>query len=270
MAALQQVGAAAPGPVTPSGSDNARWQAGVIEGQTAEQSREYADVAGVDQALDRDLALAARAATLGIELRALGSDAWLLRHARGGDIGAVRGHGPLLAAIAAFEAPSYTPTLAAGNVAGDVLTSVQTARGAMRGLGNTGWGTPTMATAANVLASLGVKDAANYAGNSQVFQQAAMERLWGTLNAAKGPQTEGDADRAAKTFASLQNTPKANEYILDLAQARAERDQMKANFFRQALPLGQRAGDLQQIEREWQTRQPSIFNMPSMRKWGQQ
>jgi len=156
------------------------------------------------------------------------------------------------------------------NVAGDVLTSVQTARGAMRGLGNTGWGTPTMATAANVLASLGVKDAANYAGNSQVFQQAAMERLWGTLNAAKGPQTEGDADRAAKTFASLQNTPRANEYILDLAQARAERDQMKANFFRQALPLGQRAGDLQQIEREWQTRQPSIFNMPSMRKWGQQ
>jgi len=50
MAALQQVGAAAPGQITPSGSDNARWQAGVIEGQTAEQSREYADAGTADQA----------------------------------------------------------------------------------------------------------------------------------------------------------------------------------------------------------------------------
>jgi hypothetical protein len=79
---------------------------GGLEGQGTEQSREHTDAGVADQALDRGLALAARAAALGIELRALGSDAWLLRHARGGDIGAVRGHGPLLAAIAAFEAPS--------------------------------------------------------------------------------------------------------------------------------------------------------------------
>lgn len=170
----------------------------------------------------------------------------------------------------AFMKESYTPTQAAGKAAGDMLVSVTTARNALRNLGATGWGTPTMAAAASVLGSLGVPQASRFASNAQVFQQAAMERLWSTLGEQKGPQTEGDADRAAKTFAQLKNQPAANLYILDLAQAKAERDRIRANFFREGLPLGQRAGDLQMIEREWQAREPSIFDMPSMKKWAAQ
>lgn len=46
----------------------------------------------------------ARAALLGIEVRRIGADTWLLRHARGADIGIVRGLAALDAAVAGFEA----------------------------------------------------------------------------------------------------------------------------------------------------------------------
>ena len=101
------------------------------------------------------------------------------------------------------------------------------------------------------------------------FSGLQRTRLWiDSDNAAKGPQTEGDADRAKDTFAKLGNTPKANAFILDLAQATAERDARRAAWYRDALPLGQKAGDLQMLDRKWQEREPSIFQMPSMQKWG--
>ncbi|MFT3818331.1 MAG: hypothetical protein QM750_11965 [Rubrivivax sp.] len=103
MRALHHVGAAAPGPVTPE-SDNARWQAGVIEGQEAEQSTQYAASAGATQDRALDARLTVLAAHLGIELRALDSDGWLLRHAGGASIGVVRGGDAVGAALAGFEA----------------------------------------------------------------------------------------------------------------------------------------------------------------------
>jgi hypothetical protein len=106
-----------------------------------------------------------------------------------------------------------------------------------------------------------------YAANAETFQNAAMGNLKTQLDAAKGPQTEGDADRGSKLFAQLKNTPQANEFILDLAQAKAERDQMKARFFQQALPIAQQKGDLAEVEREWLKRAPSVFTMPSLQRW---
>jgi hypothetical protein len=47
----------------------------------------------------------ARAARLGLEVRALEGGAWLLCRQRGAAIGVVRGRGALLASLAAFEAP---------------------------------------------------------------------------------------------------------------------------------------------------------------------
>jgi hypothetical protein len=164
---------------------------------------------------------------------------------------------------------TYQPVVDSDAKAGDMLTSVGVARQAMQGLGTTGWGAEAQTKAASVLGRLGFENAKEYAANSEVFQQAAMSRLWTTLNDAKGPQTEGDAARAAQTFAKLTNTPKANEFILDLAQATAERDKIKANFYRQMYPkVRDGDGDLTGVDRLWSQHAPSIWSNPNMKKWG--
>jgi hypothetical protein len=161
---------------------------------------------------------------------------------------------------------SYQPAVDADSKAGDMLVSVGVARKALTGL-NTGWGTETQAAAANVLGALGFDKAKDYAGNAQVFQQSAMTRLWTTLNDAKGPQTEGDAARAAQTFAKLSNTPDANAFILDLAQATAEREKMRSNFYKQMYPKVREKGDLTEVDRLWSQNAPSIWSNPNMKKW---
>ena len=161
---------------------------------------------------------------------------------------------------------SYQPTLDAGKAAGDLSASLQ----AIRNIDlNTGWGTEAKATAANVLSSLGVapKNAEMFATNSQKFQSIAMERLMTMLQAQKGPQTEGDAARASKTFAMLQNTPEANQFIVDFAQAKANMDQRKAQFYEQAMPLARSEGDLTKVDREWRKVQSSIWADPILSKW---
>jgi hypothetical protein len=109
MAARINVGAAAPGQVTPR-SDNARRQPGV-EGDRTADSGDYAE--------KLIATAAARAALLGIEVHQLGGGAWLLRHASGANIGAVRGLAALDAALGGFEAAQH-----------DVRELVQRMRGA--------------------------------------------------------------------------------------------------------------------------------------------
>jgi hypothetical protein len=94
-----------------------------------------------------------------------------------------------------------------------------------------------------------------------------MDRLKTTLDASKGPQTEGDAQRAGQIFASINAPKQANQYILDLVEAKAQRDQMKASYYRDATPLARDQGDLSEVSRRWSNLQPSIFEMPSMAKW---
>jgi hypothetical protein len=165
---------------------------------------------------------------------------------------------------------SYEPVIASMGPTDDMLAGVRVARNAITQMGGTGWGTETKAAAANVLNGLGLSTANSkmLATSSQVFQNAAMERLQSVLNAAKGPQTEGDATRAMKTFGQLGNTTEANNFILDLSEAKAQRDKMKAAFYQQALPIAQKKGDLAEIDREWSKRAPSIFSLPGMTKWG--
>ena len=171
---------------------------------------------------------------------------------------------------AAWLKTSYEPIVANAQTAQSLIDNTQVARDMMRKMGGTGWGTETKAVAANVLSGLGIapENAKLFAARSQVFQKTAMDRLWTTLNAAKGPQTEGDATRAAKTYASLGNTTEANEFILDMAQAQAERDKARAKFYQNALPIAKEKGDLSEVERIWQQKMPSIFDMPVMKKWG--
>lgn len=164
---------------------------------------------------------------------------------------------------------SYEPVLTAGRDAQTAIENVTIARQALSGLGNTGWGTETKAVAANVLTSLGIgsKNAAMFAANAERFNQVASTRLWAELAAQKGPQTEGDAKRAQAVYAKLSNVTESNAFILDLAQARAQRDAMKSQFYSHALPMAKERGALNEIDTEWSSRAPSIFDMPSMQRW---
>lgn len=134
---------------------------------------------------------------------------------------------------------------------------------------NTGWGTEGIATGANVLTAMGVApdSAKMFASNAQKFQSVAMDRLMTNLQAQKGMQTEGDADRSRKTFASLANTNEANQFIVDFAQAQANRNERRMRFYQDALPLAQQDGDLTEIDRRWSKIQGSLWDDPVLQKW---
>lgn len=101
MGALKIDGAAAPGLVRPTSDEApAACDDRGPEGQTTFESPDCA--ADADE---KHVATAvARAALLGIEARRVAVGAWLLCHARGGEIGIVRGIAALEAAVRGFEA----------------------------------------------------------------------------------------------------------------------------------------------------------------------
>lgn len=169
-----------------------------------------------------------------------------------------------------FVEKSYQPVQEAGAAAQNIIESAKVARDAITQMGGTGFGKEARAKAANVLVGLGVgvDRAKILSENVAKFNTVAMERLQVVLNAARGPQTDPDARRAQQTFAQLGNPTDANRFVLDLAQARAERDIMRANFYADMLPEAQKAGDLAAIDRLWNQRQPSVFSMPTMKPWG--
>lgn len=160
----------------------------------------------------------------------------------------------------------YQPAIDAGRAASDISASLQAVRNIDL---STGWGTEAKATAASILTGLGIApaNASMFASNSQKFQSVAMDRLMTTLAAQKGPQTEGDAQRASQTFAQLKNTPDANKFIIDFAQAKANMDMRKAQFYEQALPLARKDGDLTRVDREWRKIQGSIWADPALQQW---
>lgn len=156
------------------------------------------------------------------------------------------------------------PVQVAGKTAKDTLVQLDTIQNINF---QTGWGAETKAGAANILASLGVKDAAKYAGDAQKFQQVGMEKLLSNLSAQVGPQTEGDAQRAQQTWLRLANTPAANQYIADMARAQAEITAKKAEYYSRALPLARAAGDLTEIDRRWAKIAPSVWDRPSLARY---
>ena len=87
--------AATAGLVAPK-NDKAPWQGCFIEHQSKVNDGNF-DTKTMATAI-------AIAAFLGIECHAVGPDIWMLRHARGGDIGVVHGVSALVAAVGGFEA----------------------------------------------------------------------------------------------------------------------------------------------------------------------
>lgn len=159
---------------------------------------------------------------------------------------------------------SHNPVQADGKAARATLAQIQTLQNIDF---KTGWGAEAKAAGANILATLGVKDAARYAGDAQKFQQVAMERNMTMLQAQAGPQTEGDSQRAQQTFVKLANTPAANQYIADLTAANARIAMQKADYYNRALPLAKARGDMTEIDRRWSKIAPSVWSDPALAKY---
>lgn len=96
---------------------------------------------------------------------------------------------------------------------------------------DTGFGTETKASAASVLAALGVKDAAQYATDAQTFLANANSAVLQKQLEQKGPQTEADAQRISATGAQLGNTKEANKFVLNVAKAQLQRDIDQRKFY---------------------------------------
>ena len=132
---------------------------------------------------------------------------------------------------------------------------------------DTGFGADAKAAAANVLTSLGVKDAEKYATNAQVFKTEISKKLMDTMAAQKGAQSQADFENIRQTEASLKNTPQANNFIFDLAEAKAMQDQRKAAYFSKAAEIPALRNNLPAITNEWRKIEGSIFAFPSMQKY---
>lgn len=156
------------------------------------------------------------------------------------------------------------PAQLAGNAAQKNMDSIRVLRSTNL---DTGFGTDAKAAAANMLASFGVKDAEKYATNAQIFKTEISKKLMDTMAAQKGAQSEADFKNIKQTEASLANTPQANSFIFDLAEAKAMQDQRKAAYFSKAAEIPQLRNNLPAISNEWRKIEGSIFDLPSMRKY---
>lgn len=159
---------------------------------------------------------------------------------------------------------THNPVQAAGQAARATLGQIETLKNInFKG----GWGALQRATAANMLATLGVKDAEKFATSAQQFQQVAMERNMTMLQAQSGPQTDGDSLRAQQTFVQLSNTPEANAFIAALTAANARIAAQKADYYLKALPLARQRGDMTEIDRRWARIAPSVWSDPGLAKY---
>lgn len=162
---------------------------------------------------------------------------------------------------------SYRPVIDSGTLAADTKANIAALRNVNL---NTGFGTETKGQAAAILAGLGIapKNAEMYASNVQIFQSQAMAQLVKVFEGQKGTQTEGDAKRVQQTWASIKNTPAANQFILDMAEAKANRDQEKAAFYQNAQDYARKNGlSLADIDREWAKQARSVWSDPLLAKW---
>lgn len=138
----------------------------------------------------------------------------------------------------------------------DVRNNIQAARQVLAGGLQTGALEPAKAGVAAVAQSFGIdpqKLGLPNASDAQKFNSVVMKNLLAELVMQKGPQTEGDASRALKTFAQLGNTPEANQFAMDYADAVAQRKQEMADYIYN-VGKKQYDGDSFKGRQDWQKR----------------
>jgi hypothetical protein len=153
----------------------------------------------------------------------------------------------------------FEPARVAGDAAKSAIDNIRVLKNIDL---TTGFGTDAQKTAANILASFGVKDAAKFATNAQIFESKVYEGLVDTLSKQKGSQTDKDFTNIQRTYASLKNTPQANQFLLDVSEAKAIQDQRKSGYYQKAAAMPEVRGNLSAITNEWGKISGSLFDVP--------
>jgi hypothetical protein len=112
-----------------------------------------------------------------------------------------------------------------------LLPKLQTVRQKLDEGFKTGFFAPIKKEAAAFLSDIGVADAEKYATDAQTFFATAQERVLERQLEQKGVQTTSDAQRMTQTFAQLGNTPQANRFLVDIAEAQGKRDIETQRFY---------------------------------------
>jgi hypothetical protein len=161
------------------------------------------------------------------------------------------------------------PVVTQGQQAEQQLQTIQAARAALAKV-PTGQFAPIAQYGASILNGLGLapestkRFLASAEGFGAIFNDAVLIKQL----AQAGVQTESDARRMEKTYASLKNSVQGNEFILNYMQALAEIQAAKKNFYSEMHQAYILKGEknLNAIDQMWQrAKPPSIFAMPSMR-----
>lgn len=144
-----------------------------------------------------------------------------------------------------------------------LLASVDVMEGLINSGFKTGWATEAKAAAASFLSALGVPEATKFATSAQTFLAQSREQLLQKLILQKGPQTEGDSQRATQTLATLGNTTEANKFILAFTKAVERRGIDKAKFYGE---FERKNKTLKGADIAWEDGpgSKSIFDSPSM------
>jgi len=121
---------------------------------------------------------------------------------------------------------------------------------------------PSKAAIAAVIEGFGI-DASLIANatTAQAFNAISTRLVNEVLNAATGPQTDQDADRARKTIASLGDTPGAATFKNDSLRALALRQVEQRDFIAGQLDLDKNLSEANKAWREFKRKTPSLSSV---------
>ena len=172
-------------------------------------------------------------------------------------------------ALGKVSVDEYKQLGTAANNARKAMPGIDTAERILNAGFNTGWGTEAQAAAANILASLGVADAKNYATNAQLFLAQTRTVTNDRLLDQKGPQTDNDFKRTEEIGARLGNTADANKFLLAVNRAINNQTIEKHSFFTKWVSKND---SLKGAEQAWQDSpagRASLFDRPELKQYAQ-
>lgn len=180
------------------------------------------------------------------------------------NVGGAEAQTPFAKKLSESAATQYSNIIDKASTASERRSSIQLQRAVLEEGLDTGAFAPFVNAVAGVAEGMGVDPTRLHLPDptkGQIFNQATFQSLLNALAAQKGPQTEGDAQRAMKTFATMGNTVEANKFILDYMTALADRQEYMADFLQSRLgdnpPASQFRSALKDF-RGWAKRTPLV------------
>jgi len=167
-------------------------------------------------------------------------------------------------AVGKSMANRYTQIWEAGNAAEETISQVRQLKGIDI---KTGALEPAKASFGAVLSGLGFENLAMDIAdvpNAQSFNAVSARLVNKVLNEAKGPQTEGDAQRARSTISRLGNHPNARSFIEDSLLALALRKVQMRDFIDDKINIENKS--FRQALADWRKYTLSTPNISSFRK----